>query len=726
MTHSSHDEIGLPLDMRVAWKQVFCTLAVLWLIAFVSRPAIGQDTPTSSEDPDITLQSDQVPQPGGNEREIPSESVSKDRTTSRQVNRQESSRTDSLSIIQPLGLPESVQSTIASLNIQNGNLRDVFRGIASEYGISLIVDPKIDQSITLRLTNVTVLDAIRYLCREHGLDIQQTGSILRIYKPAPPPPAPLDIQLESGRLSFDLSDAPIQRVARRLSEVSPYNVMTARGVQGKVNGYLDAAPFEKGLTAFLNTQGYELQKEGDIYTIVNGTASNTQSAGSRGSNARRSRGRSSSPRSSGGYRLDVVVENDSVSLQVQNAEIYRIVNSIVQQTDIELITYQRPEGTITATATGLSINEAFGYLLRGTGIIYRRDDNRYVLAEASQEGMSSSRLIELEHLKAEHLSDMLPDVLKQNVATRVVKEQNAVIATGSGGALDEIEAFARQVDNPTPQIMVEALVVDFENTNLFELGVEVERPAEDIEGERYSFDDGGYRLEADGDAVNGYVDSISDWLGWDGVRNIGRLPSNFGLKIRALAREGKAEVRSRPQISTLNGHQASISIGTTQFFILRGSSNVGRPQPQGNYIPVETERFEKIEANVTLDITPRVTASGEVTVDIRPEFSTPVGQFDSSVPPTINTRVVESTVRLRDGETIILGGLIQETKRVQLNKVPILGQIPLLGRLFQNRSHDTRKSELVIFITPHVFYGGNQEKEKWMELQKDYDATYDD
>ena len=175
---------------------------------------------------------------------------------------------------------------------------------------------------------------------------------------------------------------------------------------------------------------------------------------------------------------------------------------------------------------------------------------------------------------------------------------------------------------------------------------------------------------------------------------------------------------SRPQIATLNGHTASLKIGTTQYYLLRTQT----PYQNPNQVLIQqSQRFEKIEANVVLEITPWVSASGEITADIRPEFSTPVGEFDPDIPPTINTRVLESTVRLRDGETIILGGLIQDEERITYSKVPILGGLPLVGRLFRSKSSERVKSEQVIFLTPHVFYGDERDNQKWERLKEEMD-----
>ena len=112
-------------------------------------------------------------------------------------------------------------------------------------------------------------------------------------------------------------------------------------------------------------------------------------------------------------------------------------------------------------------------------------------------------------------------------------------------------------------------------------------------------------------------------------------------------------------------------------------------------------------------------------MEVHPEFNTPVGTLNANVPPTINSRVLDSTVRLKDGETIILGGLIQESESENINKVPILGDIPLLGRLFRNKRTSLIKSELMIFITPYVFYGDGTDNERWNRLRENLELSTD-
>ena len=184
---------------------------------------------------------------------------------------------------------------------------------------------------------------------------------------------------------------------------------------------------------------------------------------------------------------------------------------------------------------------------------------------------------------------------------------------------------------------------------------------------------------------------------------MGKLPDDFYLRINALDRLDKINIRSRPQLTTLNGHAAELIIGETRYFKLV-SQTPFYEQPDQGYTPRTTnERFEKIEINTTLRMTPWVSSSGEITVEINPEFrSINDEQQVAELPPNIRTRALKATVRVRDGETIVLGGLIEEQNFSTSTQVPLLGKIPLIGRLFRNQHSGTSTSELLIYVTPRL------------------------
>ncbi len=608
-------------------------------------------------------------------------------------------------------MPDAARDTIQNLNVRGADLADVLRGIGTEHGINLIVDDAIDQRVTVRLSGLSVIQAVKFLAEEHDLSLRQNGPIFRVQRPPapePPAPAPPNVSVERGRLSVDLQQDPLRDVIRQISTSGEANIMVKRGVSGALDGYLEDMPLEQGLNALLQNNGFVLRQRDGIYVVDR----NARSLGAGPESGRNGGGASTS-------MWVNVSESGRISVEVTEAPIQQILNEIAAQLELNLVTYTAPEGNLTASVSNLSVEQTLSMLFKGTDVTYRREGETYYIGNRQTSGIATTRLIKLDHMKAEGLPDLLPPSLKTQATVQVVPEYNALLITGTNDVIRELNEAIDALDQPTPLILVEAIVVDFKSTDLFELGFEFGQDEARSRGnaeEGYSFDKDGFDLSGEDQRGNFYLDELSRSAG---IANIGKLPADFFFNLRALSQEGKVEIRSRPQIATLSGHSANLSIGTTQYFILRKETPI--TSPNGGVTIQETERFEQIQANVSLEITPWVTASGEVTTEIRPEFSTPVGSFQPGVPPTINSRVFESTVRLRDGETIVLGGLVQDNKTTNVNKVPILGSIPLLGRLFRSRSRDREKSKLVVYLTPRIFYGEQAERAKWQQYLKEND-----
>ena len=127
-----------------------------------------------------------------------------------------------------------------------------------------------------------------------------------------------------------------------------------------------------------------------------------------------------------------------------------------------------------------------------------------------------------------------------------------------------------------------------------------------------------------------------------------------------MGQRGNANVKSRPLLATLNGYPAMLSIGTTFDFELTTTTPFSQNQNQ-TYLST-SQQFTTVEADTKLEITPYVGSDGQITVEIKPDFKTPVGQPINGIPPNINRRAMSSTLVMREGETIVLGGMVQETE----------------------------------------------------------------
>jgi phosphoglycerate kinase len=185
------------------------------------------------------------------------------------------------------------------------------------------------------------------------------------------------------------------------------------------------------------------------------------------------------------------------------------------------------------------------------------------------------------------------------------------------------------------------------------------------------------------------------------IDSTGSLSKRLLAKVVALIEEGKAEVKANPRLTVLNGYEALINVGKQlNYKITTEQGSAG-----STYI---TTRIQTIHAGTTLKIVPWVGASGDITVDIHPEVSNVSGITADGL-PEVSQRRVDTSIRVKDGQSISIGGLISSEELHNQTKIPLLGDLPLVGSLFSNKTKTTRDSELVIFITPHLLDMGEIE-----------------
>ena len=179
-----------------------------------------------------------------------------------------------------------------------------------------------------------------------------------------------------------------------------------------------------------------------------------------------------------------------------------------------------------------------------------------------------------------------------------------------------------------------------------------------------------------------------------GIQPFGRSQLVFTATLNLLISSGKARVLADPRITTLSGRTASIRAGDTLSILTTTGG--------GNGV-VATQQLQSFQTGVTLDITPIITNNGELTVALHPIVNSLTGFFNQV--PEISTRDTQTTVHLRDNETLVIGGLIQENSQRNETKIPFLGSLPLIGRAFRNENVTSTRNELIIVVTPHIING---------------------
>jgi general secretion pathway protein D len=182
-----------------------------------------------------------------------------------------------------------------------------------------------------------------------------------------------------------------------------------------------------------------------------------------------------------------------------------------------------------------------------------------------------------------------------------------------------------------------------------------------------------------------------------GAFRLGRVTSNFMFDsiISAAAKKGKAKVLSDPKVATLNNKKAVIEI-TDQTPYDQQTATVSNGQT------TITHNYSNVDTGITLEVTPAITSDGHIAMHVVPSVKQLSAQPNGVAPPPTATRKTDTNVIVNDGETIVIGGLIHDTQSDYTYKVPILGDIPILGYLFKKKTSSRVRMELLIFVTPKV------------------------
>ncbi|MBN2377627.1 MAG: type II secretion system secretin GspD [Sedimentisphaerales bacterium] len=258
-------------------------------------------------------------------------------------------------------------------------------------------------------------------------------------------------------------------------------------------------------------------------------------------------------------------------------------------------------------------------------------------------------------------------------------DTNSILAIAASKHFDKIKNILEQLDKPVPQVLIKVLLAEVTHDSSLDLGVEFSM----------------LNLRTGGGSTSSTTDfglgSISTGL------VINTLEGDFDVILRALETQGKLNILSRPYILTSNNQAATITVGEEVPFI-RNTRITETGQT------INTIEYEDI--GIILEVTPSINPDGLVIMDVKPEISTttantvPISEGVNAA--VFAKRSAESRVAIRDGQTIVIGGLVQDREVESVDKVPLLGDIPLLGLLFQRKQTEKQKTELLIFMTPHV------------------------
>lgn len=410
---------------------------------------------------------------------------------------------------------------------------------------------------------------------------------------------------------------------------------------------------------------------------------------------------------------------EKLSLNFQNIEVRAVLQLIADFTGINMVTSDTVSGNVTLRLKNVPWDQALDLILKTKGLDKRENGNVMLIAPAEE--IAAREKLELEANKqVEQLAPLINETIQVNYAkakdiasllrtkdsefmsdrgnVTVDGRTNKLLVQETAERIDAIIALVEELDVPVRQVLIESRIVLASTNFSEELGVRFGVSRNSLTANQqgvYSGDLTATTQILNGDELtapnrwNVNLPAASGTAGSIGLA-LSKLP--FGtlieLELSAAQAEGESEIISSPRVITSNQQQATIESGQEI------------PYQEASSSGATSVSFKK--AVLSLTVTPQITPDDRIIMDLEVASDNPdFGNLVLGVPP-INTQSVTTQVLVNNGETVVLGGVYEQTKSNTINRVPFFGDLPIVGVLFRSRSELDEKNELLIFVTPKI------------------------
>lgn len=616
------------------------------------------------------------------------------------------------------------QAGLLTVDAKNIPLPVLCRTITEKTGASIVPDQNVTQNVTIFFQNLNLPDSLNVLCETNSLTLFKDGEAWRIARQT----GAFRVRLKDNQLSVDADGIEVSLLVKEIARQAGLNILLDREVRGNITAHFQNLPFYQGLSMMLENQGLILEKQPNYYFVRTNTNQNKN------------------------IRIVYDPETQNFDLDIQSAPLNQILNEMSRRANLSIVIMAQVNWTVNnVRIQKLTFTQAMEYLFKGTIFTYKLIDNIYVIGDGLTVRPENSdfavvKIYPLKYVKADQFLNTLPPVFpKQNIIqiaeknalvvsgpnslhtlfsdylgqvdvasiedrTEVIKinylkaedvlklippsipktdliilkEANALVVTGPQNLLTQVKSYIEKIDQVNPLIVFDILVVQ----------------VSDSKGFTWNAPSGTIKLS------NGKNLNINPGSGGISLTEPSTVSSSTGenddkvlASITSLVRDGKARIVANPTITTLNGYPANFNVSTKWSYTVPTEK-----QSTGDTTTVINETVKTYDTGVYITITPWVSANNQITMEIKPKVSEFGDAPSGSILPSTSERSTETTVRVNDGETIIISGLKNSRKQKTISKVPVLGHIPVIGYLFKNVSDTETQDEFVIVITPKLIY----------------------
>lgn len=420
--------------------------------------------------------------------------------------------------------------------------------------------------------------------------------------------------------------------------------------------------------------------------------------------------------------LEIICDNFMVAnaneLEAVDVDIRNLLTSIAAENNLNIVISDDVQGNVSVKLKDINSQDMIKIIAQNNNYTYQLKDNVIYISKGDKD--INLYTVQINYLELDKIAQTinlmltgnLPDKIDDkdkktaiNNKVMIDESENTISFYGTLEQYEQIKKYLKEQDKPPKQVSLEAKVTAIQKDAAKNLGISWEwsklpqSPKHEI-----TYDTVKHTVVNE----DGTKEEITDYLPVDevtrkwnddenipGVIRFGKgvdgYPYEFyyAAKIDALISDGKANILARPNITTIQGKEAVINIGSEVPVPTVSTTN-----------STTTTSIKYREAGIILKCTPRVNEDGIITVKVHTEVSSPMYVEDMKA-YRFQKRSADTIVRLKDGQTMVIGGLIGSDEAKQMSKVPFLGDIPILGNLFKHIQKSKSDTEVMIFLTAH-------------------------
>ena len=390
-----------------------------------------------------------------------------------------------------------------------------------------------------------------------------------------------------------------------------------------------------------------------------------------------------------------------ISMTMKDADLADVMDMISREQRVNVFVSTDNTDTVSFSLYDMGLPNAINAIANAAGLAVEHYDGNYYIIDRDEAGkyapdaLTRVRSYELQYIRVEEMQGLLQPYLSEYGEITVFTDRNLFLVEDTPEFLRRVGLLVKQIDQPPTQILIEAKILEITLTDEDSYG---------LDWIRFFQSEGGT-----GDfGTQGLSDPTSPGLFFD------YNTPDVAAVLSALTSQGRVRTLSTPKLLAVENQESSVIIGDRRGYSVTTTIN-----------QVTTETVEFLESGVILRVTPSVDTDGQVMMEINPEVSTGVIDPLTGIPSQTTTEVSTRMI-VPDGQTIFIGGLIKHRVDESKKGVPVIGRIPVVGRLFSNRQEIHTNTETIVLITPTIVVSGSdtlddEAVEKIRRLEQDQD-----